>query len=57
MTLGAVGSRVDVVSAGEDQSVDQFEDLVRVGLELGVGRDHHRQPTRGLDRSYVAVGE
>ena len=54
--LGAVGGRVDVGPAGQDQAVQHVEDLVGIGL--GVGGQHQRDPTRGLDGvDVVAVEE
>ena len=56
--LGAVGGRVDVGAAGQDQAVQDVEHLVGLGLGLGVGRQHERDPARGLDGvDVVAIEE
>ena len=55
--LLAVGRRVDVRPAGEDQAVEHVEPLVGRLLGLRVGREHQRQAAGGLDRVDVGAVE
>ena len=55
MQVGSVRGGVDVVAAGEDQPVEQVEQLVGLVLEAPVRRDHHRQAAGALDRLDVGL--
>ena len=54
--LGAVGGRVDVGAAGQDQAVQDVEDSSG-SASAGVGRQHQRDPAGGLDGVHVVAVE
>ena len=55
--LGAVGGRVEVGAAREDQRVEVVEHLVGLRAGARVGRDHQRDPAALLDRVDVRARE
>ena len=57
MAAVAVGARVDVGAAGQDQAVEAVQDVVGVLGDPGVGRQHQRDRAGYLQRVDVGAGE
>ena len=55
--LGAVGGRVHIDAAGDDQAVEAVQKLVGIAHQLGLGGDHERQAAGAAHLAHVAGGQ